>query len=271
VEGGPPGPPVANRIARARALLRGLDAEVRMEVRDGFIIGVFNYCDRWCEACAFTSWCSVFADGVEADAALDPALKEVVEAPPLIQDLPPPPPKWVDELIEEMNEATRRPLSDEARRRLRRGMRREHRPIEARARAYCRQVHDWLRARELYSRTDPGDPCAVIGWFHSLIPAKIHRALCGLADDDPAYRDWPADFDGSAKVALLGIERSHASWLELVDRGVATTAEVTPFVADLVWLADALDRVFPNARAFVRPAFDEAEEVAKLLAAEAGG
>jgi hypothetical protein len=24
-----------------------------MDVRDGFIVGIFNYCDRWCEACAF--------------------------------------------------------------------------------------------------------------------------------------------------------------------------------------------------------------------------
>ena len=23
-----------------------------MEIRDGFIVGIFNYCDRWCETCA---------------------------------------------------------------------------------------------------------------------------------------------------------------------------------------------------------------------------
>src|SRR6185503_16937586 len=28
--------------------------EVHVEVRDGFIVGIFNYCDRWCETCAFT-------------------------------------------------------------------------------------------------------------------------------------------------------------------------------------------------------------------------
>ena len=25
-----------------------------MEVQDGFIVGIFNYCDRWCERCPLT-------------------------------------------------------------------------------------------------------------------------------------------------------------------------------------------------------------------------
>jgi hypothetical protein len=73
-----------------------------------------------------------------------------------------------------------------------------------------------------------------------------------------------------AEVALLGIERSHAAWLHLVESGIASADEVEPFIADLIWLTDQLDRVFPQARAFIRPAFDEPDEVAKLLA-EAGG
>jgi len=46
--------------------------------------------------------------------------------------------------------------------------------------------------------------------------------------------------------------------------------EIEPFITNLIWLTDELDRVFPNARAFMRPAFDEPNEVAKLLAAERG-
>ena len=110
----------------------------------------------------------------------------------------------------------------------------------------------------------------MIAWFHYSIPAKIHRALLGLACDDPTDRDWPADHDGSAKVALLGIERSHAAWLEIVDSGLTSPAEIEPFIADLIWLSDELERVFPQARAFVRPGLDEPDEVARLLASEAG-
>ena len=136
-----------------------------MEIRNGYIVGIFNYCDRWCDACAFTSRCRLFADGAEIEASLE-------------------------------------------------------------------------------------------------------RALHGLAEDQPEDRDWPADYDGSAKVALLGIDRSHAAWLELIERRVVTDAEAAPFIADLVWLGEALERVFPAARAFVRPALDEPEEVSKLLARE---
>jgi hypothetical protein len=53
-----------------------------MEIQDGFIVGIFNYCDGWCVACAFTSRCRLFADKVEMEARQDPGLKALVEAPP---------------------------------------------------------------------------------------------------------------------------------------------------------------------------------------------
>ena len=102
-----------------------------------------------------------------------------------------------------------------------------------------------------------------------MIRAKVFRAEHGLAGDDPEFRDGPADHDGSAKVALLGIERSHAAWLQVVERGIASDGTINSFLSDLVWLGTELERVFPNARGFVRPAFDEPDEVAKLLASEA--
>ena len=38
-----------------------------MEVSDGFIVGVYNFCDRWCERCPLTSRCRVFADVAEME------------------------------------------------------------------------------------------------------------------------------------------------------------------------------------------------------------
>ena len=240
-----------------------------MEVHDGFIVGVFNYCDRWCEACAFTSRCRLFADVAECDAALDPNLVAVVDAPPLPQEVPTSPPRWSQEEIDEMNAASLAPLSSEELRQLRRDVAPEHEPIQALAHGYCEKVHAWLRDRQSWETPDPADPRAVIGWFHTLIPSKVVRALKALAWDEPELRDWPPDHDGSAKVALLGIERSHAAWLQIVERGLASTREVDEFIADLVWLGKEIERVFPNARAFVRPAFDEPDEIARLLACEA--
>ena len=35
---------------------------------EGKIAGIFNYCDRWCERCSFTSRCSIYED----ESAFDP-------------------------------------------------------------------------------------------------------------------------------------------------------------------------------------------------------
>jgi hypothetical protein len=237
-----------------------------MEIRDGFIVGIFNYCDRWCETCAFTSRCRLFADVAEIEAKLDPNLKDVVEAPPLPEEMPPPTPPWMKEMIQEMNEASSDPTLDRVEE-PRAEPPPDHLLIEARADDYFTRAHAWLRARA-FPLNDVDDPCAVINWFHLQIVVKVHRAIRGLAEDHPSDRDWPPDHDGSAKVALLGIERSHAAWLDAIEGGLITRLEADPFIADLVWLGDALERVFPNARAFVRPGFDEPEEVSMLMARE---
>jgi hypothetical protein len=234
-----------------------------MEVRDGFIVSIFNYCDRWCEACAFTSRCRVFADVARMEASLDPHLRPVTEAPPLPQDLPPPPPKWMETIIVEMNEIARRPPTKEALADAEPTLLPEHEEIRARSMAYCRGVHRWLRGREDELQRKPADPVAVICWFASLNASKIDRALTGLAEDD-GDREFPPDHEGSAKVAIIGIERSRAAWHDLVVGGVVSDSQAQPFLAELAWLGKQLEEFFPFARAFVRPAFDEPDEVAQL-------
>ncbi len=234
-----------------------------MEIRDGFIESIFNYCDRWCETCAFTSRCRLFADMARVDAALDPMFQDIIAAPPLPRDIPPPPPQWLEALIEEANKAGEEPLTDEELAKYAPKVLPEHQSIHARAFAYCLYVHQWLEDRDSQTRDDPKDPIAVIAWFASLNSSKIFRALTGLAQDDGA-RDYPPDHEGSAKVAMLGIERSHAAWLQLVSDGRVPASAAEAPIAELVWLGEQLERVFPKARSFVRPGFDEPEEVARL-------
>jgi hypothetical protein len=229
-----------------------------MEVRDGFIDGVFNYCDRWCETCPLTSWCRLFADSARAEAALDPQLKALVEAPPLrheIKELPP----WMDELLEKVEDSLEK-MRDEDLEALRPTSTEDEDPILQRASAYAMTVHEWLGSHGSAIQ-DPNDPRAVITWFSMTIPSKIARALHGLGDEylDP---EEPTDYDGSAKVALLGIERSRAAWEQLA----ATETAAAPAIADLTWLEQEVERMFPRARRFIRPAFDEPNEVARLLA-----
>jgi hypothetical protein len=237
-----------------------------MDIQDGFIVDVYNYCDRWCEACPLTSRCRLFADVAEIEASLDPTLKPVADAPPLAEDVPPPPPQWMQQLLHEINEAARDPISVEEWERLKPRPAPTHQPIEVRAKDYFTRAHAWLRTQDERRFGEAGNPRAIINWFHSLIPAKIHRALTGLAEGWDF--DSPPDHDGSAKVALIGIDRSHEACLDVVECKLATMEEMRPLIADLEWLRGELERVFPRARAFVRPAFDEPEELSKLIASE---
>jgi hypothetical protein len=236
-----------------------------MEIRDGFIVGIYNYCDAWCDRCAFTSHCRLFADQCEMEAKFDPNLVPVAMAPAHPSDIPPPPPRWLQELLEEIEAAAESPTADDGWTRRERRVVPERDAIDRRAEEYSRRTRAWLHDRDPQPSRDENDPTDVIGWFHMMIHVKAMRALKGLAEDDPEERDWPADHDGSAKVALIGIDRSQTAWLDLVDVGLAAPEEVAPFVEDLIWLRAALERTFPQARSFVRAAFDEPDEVARLL------
>jgi hypothetical protein len=230
-----------------------------VEVRNGFIDGIFSYCDRWCETCQFTSWCRLFADQARIEASLDPHLKAVVEAPPLrheVKEIPP----WMEELLEKVQEGIDK-MTEEDLEDLRPTPRDKEDPLLQRATSYALMVHKWL-AEHGRGRDDPNAPRAVIAWFSTMIGAKIARALSGIGFAGFDEPDEPTDYDGSAKVALVAIDRSRAAWQRLLDIDPAAG----PAISDLTWLECEVERMFPRARRFVRPAFDEPDEVARLLA-----
>jgi hypothetical protein len=199
------------------------------------------------------------------EARLDPHHAAIINAPPLPEEVDPPPPRWMQELINEMNEACRHPPSGEELERFQPHVPAEHAPVNARAKQYAFRTHEWLKGRETsFSDRENDDGCEVVSWFHFMIGAKINRALTVWPDEDDDLAS--SDADGSAKVALIGVERSHAAWLSLVERRIVSASEAEPFIADLVWLGEELERIRPRARAFVRPGLDEPDDVARLLA-----
>ena len=235
-----------------------------MEVRDGFIVGVFNYCDRWCDRCALTSHCQLFADTAQLEAELDPSFTQVTGAPPP-DEITTPPPKWLREFLEEANESAGR-LSDQELERLKPLVPEAHQPIVAAATKYRVRVNQWLKEPPPPSTGAAADAREVIAWFHHFIPPKVSRALTSWPDKAADDSDDPSDQDGSAKSALLGIERSHAAWLELMKAGGVTPPRGTAFITELLWIGEALEAACPRARAFVRPAFDEPEALMRFLA-----
>ena len=91
-----------------------------------------------------------------------------------------------------------------------------------------------------------------------LIPAKLHRALQGRdsadhedgAEDEPIQNDW----NGSAKVTLISIDRSEAAWRLIADAtGDPRAIGSAEILSSLRLLT--LDE-FPKAMSCVRPGFD---------------
>jgi hypothetical protein len=95
------------------------------------------------------------------------------------------------------------------------------------------------------------DALQVIEWHFHQIAIKLRRALSSRREG----RDGRADASGSAKVALIGIDRSLAAWHVLQQWCPETTTHQV-VVDTLDELRAAAEREFPRARAFRRPGFD---------------
>jgi hypothetical protein len=87
---------------------------------------------------------------------------------------------------------------------------------------------------------------------------KLRRALSSaqdekIEDDD----DFPKDSDGSAKVALIGIDRSINAWGKVLQYFPWQREKLLEIMAYLKRLCQMIEAEFPQARSFVRPGFDE--------------
>jgi len=239
----------------------------------GLISGIYNYCDRWCERCPFTSRCLVFATEqeyeqvTETDDLSNAAFWERLsvslnEANRMIS-------QWASKHGLNISELTSEDTSSRQDRR----QNMESHPLARGGMKYANNAVDWFRnfdqnadgvALELDSeRLDRmRDAREVIEWHQYQIAVKTIRALSSrrdeateeLLDEDDQY---PKDSDGSAKVALIGIDRSIAAWRLIhlsLPEGVETTL---PLLVELEGLRRRIEKSFPNARSFIRPGFDE--------------
>ncbi|OGV75740.1 MAG: hypothetical protein A2340_09775 [Lentisphaerae bacterium RIFOXYB12_FULL_60_10] len=266
-----------------------------------YIAGIYNYCDYWCERCPFTRRCRNFVSGraeqrqfrsgdvgslPDADAtnaAFWDTLAEQIREVSIFGKSEP-----------EMHDiaASGRDAADGpddpglAREETRRKEQLCH-PLVLLSRDYMRQVHQWLKAadgdmkavaRSLLedagnrfvtddveeNAREIGEMIEVVAWYHTLIPAKLGRAVNGLLERDGDEGAVPviiaqsrhSDANGSGKIALVGIERSIAAWLKL--------RAILPAKEDMILaMCSLLDRMrrriridLPDSVTFRRPGFD---------------
>jgi hypothetical protein len=223
------------------------------------IPGIYNYCDGRCPRCPFTQQCLTFLDAEELKASGGNGRPW----PDIVGDS-------LQRTLEMLAEAARRDgidldaATDDAQETAAEADLDRHRqdPLAVRARTYGQLA--WRVARAIApiaaGREDAAlvDAVETIEWFSSMISAKLYRAICGHAEGWERQDEAQTDFNGSAKIALIGIGESRRAWGVLMEAGRAT-ADGVP--AQAVIMLEALDagvrERFPRVMEFLRPGFDD--------------
>ncbi len=240
-----------------------------------FIPGIYNYCDRWCERCAFTRRCLNFAMQEEelgkgsSEQSFQSMVGHVLESFRITREL-------LDDTAREHgvnpDELVDQELIDESKAR--------EEPISQNARAYSTMVKQWFESNvRLFEEqaekvrnnlvlgmgdqeiitADIFDAIEVIQWHHHQIWVKLIRALHGKEDEESEVEgmdEFQKDSDGSAKVALIGIDRSVRAWSTL-GKHLGNQTSIAGIRNHLGRLRDSVEVHFPRARLFVRPGFDQ--------------
>jgi len=244
-----------------RDRLKKLAAEKR------FIPGIYNYCDRWCERCPLTSRCLNFS--ISQEDSSDPEAQDIrnkafwnklsetlVESLELLKEGAK---KWgVDlETLDSTEDIENLKAKNKAA---------ENHLLSRAAKRYFEIVDDWFKERETLffetvaaarERVSLDETLEVIRWYQYFISAKIVRAVRGKVEDDEERDDeFPRDSDGSAKIALIAIDRSIAAWAVIRHYITGGAEGVMDIIAFLDGLRQAVEKAFPKARSFMRPGFD---------------
>jgi len=135
------------------------------------------------------------------------------------------------------------------------------------AKRYSEMVEDWFKGEEtLFFETaaaaregvDLEEAFEVIRWYQYFISAKLMRAVRGKMEaEEERCDEFASDSDGSAKIALISMDRSISAWAVIHHYATHGTERVLNIIAFLDRLRHAVEKTFSSARSFVRPGFEE--------------
>lgn len=254
---------------------------------DQKIPGIYNYCDRWCERCTFTSRCAVFENELDApegsndmsnQAFWDRLAENFSKARAMLQQAAEHYNIDLTAIAQEANDI-------DLKQKIIRQESREH-PLGELSFEYTKLSRDWLKRQpgmldkleEMKSELTMGvesiesgkgkmamikDCLSIIQWYQTFIHVKLMRALSGKMNAvnytfaDLEESPYGSDSDGSAKIALLGIERSMNAWVQLFDLLPQHEDEFLTVLGMLDKLKKLAVEEFPKAMNFKRPGFDD--------------
>jgi hypothetical protein len=270
-----------------------------------FISGIYNYCDRWCERCAFTSRCFLYATEQADPDANDPEIRDLTnerfwrKLQDIFADTARIISEWAAETGVDLDSID---VTEEMAQHEREIEAAEKDELSEMARHYATTVASWFGGEfgteehvpdDATSGSNPvsddltaRDAAEIIQWYQFFIAVKLTRALSRPAtgdegpDDegdlsfdfmsaDETDEDELVDYDavisrahridsnGSAKAALVAIDRSTAAWGALQPSLPDKAHTINPILVELDRLRRLTEKRFPQARDFIRPGLDE--------------
>jgi hypothetical protein len=247
------------------------------------IPGIHNYCDRWCERCPKTSRCSVWA------------MEQADESGPESRD-PENEAFWnrmhnifsttiemVQEYAEEHDIDLDEPMFEEyMEKKARIDKETMNHLLVTAGMSYMDTFRKWFAGNEEFLKRiaeqfesrlqmelpadNPEAECVnlynaveIVQWYYTVIAVKLRRAVRQILEPWELEKEIQSDSNGSAKVALIGIDRSIWAWAIILQSMPEQEKDILDFLVRLERLRRETERTFPKARAFVRPGFDEIE------------
>jgi hypothetical protein len=254
----------------------------KYKTNSNHIPGIYNYCDRWCERCPFTARCLNFEmseekfgdlkDGDISNEVFWQKLSETLqETMTMLKEMVEERGIDLDSLEIDDSQEPDDPF--------------ENKPVvhmtTHMAKTYIDIVENWFNENvyifedetsqfgavyeaeisDSYSGEDSVsliDSVEVIRWYQHQIYVKLQRAINSSQDEEFEIENgFPKDSDGSAKVALIGVDRSISAWGKMIRYFPDQKENILDVITHLDRLRRRTEKKFPDARAFLRPGFDE--------------
>ncbi len=243
------------------------------------IPGIYNYCDRWCERCKFTSRCAVFereGNGIDhrdlarqGDLISSKHANSRVTRCSLLKGT-----KAIGVSADLFSRLDSTRVGTE-------WTQENVHPLLNKSLDYSRDAQDWLSHSPLIPYADSlneklklellneeragkeieklRDCRMVITWYLSFIHSKLVRAINAnvWADKWAEENGLQKDSDGSAKIALIAIEKSISAWSTIYEMLPECEDAALTFLVTLQHIETLTKSTFPAALSFVRPGFDD--------------
>lgn len=254
-------------------------------MKDIFIPGIYNYCDRWCERCTFTSRCRNYEStsklsteqlDISNKAFWDTISSNFEKTMELLHkaaaehgfDISQPMSPEEEREYEQKQSIIKSGAKQHELSKLCKKYQRIAKPFAdksddfvAKTRELVDHLHLGIRSAEevVYTVAGIGDCFDIIQWYLFFIDAKLQRALHGKLEGEEweVENGFPKDSDGSARIAIIAVERSIEAWARLYNLLPESEDIALQSLAVLEQLKRKALEEFPEATQFKRPGFDD--------------